>query len=359
MNREPNQPRATAPRGPKHYPRAKKMATAQPPAFSEFDWCFTTVPDSELVACCHWEYARESAFIRGLRQRNWDHWRPLYLKEQWWNAPPDLALHQDLQKAQSIGYASEVFLRGISCPPDGVLPDSPPLHPGEVHSLTGSFPRPWLELVAQERAYRSQIGTDATRIPLVPFERGLSFEARDIADWVEGRRKALDAENQRVREQNPGKTEEYLCSTGKLQFPDIRPSLTYESGCEVTLVRIHWGSFTSDEIVNHFRKWVKANRPSVHSSPDGRGRKLRDWRVALERLGMMRLLHHYSLGQMPVKSPKAWKLYAKREWYKERKRARAMFHQLFPFLPATDQPISWRTKGGRSNARVGTKSRGI
>ena len=47
--------------------------------------------------------------------------------------------------------------------------------------------------------------------------------------------------------------------------------------------------------------------------PDNRGRnKARDWRVALERLGMMRLLHQLSLRELPEKRPKAWGLYGKR-----------------------------------------------
>jgi len=29
------------------------------------EWDFDAVPDGELVGCCFWEYARESAFIRG------------------------------------------------------------------------------------------------------------------------------------------------------------------------------------------------------------------------------------------------------------------------------------------------------
>lgn len=28
---------------------------------SEFDWNFDAVTEVELVACCHWEYARKSA----------------------------------------------------------------------------------------------------------------------------------------------------------------------------------------------------------------------------------------------------------------------------------------------------------
>ena len=30
---------------------------------TEFDWNFDKVPDGELVACCLWEYARESVSI--------------------------------------------------------------------------------------------------------------------------------------------------------------------------------------------------------------------------------------------------------------------------------------------------------
>ena len=63
---------------------------------------------------------------------------------------------------------------------------------------------------------------------------------------------------------------------------------------------------------------------------------------------MMRLLHQFRLREMPNAWPEAWKLYAKREWYKERKRAGKMFRGLFPFLSKTEQPLGWSTKGGRS-----------
>ncbi len=32
-------------------------------SFQPIEWDFDSIPDSELVACCYWEYARESAFI--------------------------------------------------------------------------------------------------------------------------------------------------------------------------------------------------------------------------------------------------------------------------------------------------------
>ena len=151
---------------------------------SNDNWNFDGVPDNELVACCYWEYARESAFIRDLRKRSLECWKPLYSKCGGLSLPEEQRLHQDLQKAQSIGYESEVFIRGISCPPDEVFPDAPPLKPGEVYQATGSFPKSWQSLTAAERSYRSHIGTDVERIPLVPFNRGISLDAQDICDWT-------------------------------------------------------------------------------------------------------------------------------------------------------------------------------
>src|SRR5688572_28010896 len=99
------------------------------------------------------------------------------------------------------------------------------------------------------------------------------------------------------RENSPNKwTEEALQQTGKLRYPDIPAAVLWESGAEKTVVEINWGIFTNEEIIQAFRKWVKANRPRDVPAPDDKGRnKKRDWLVALERLGMMRLLHQFRL----------------------------------------------------------------
>ena len=76
----------------------------------EWDWDFDKVPDGELVACCYWEYARESAFIRDVRQRCWKDEQP--------EGKRDERLHTDLQKVQSIGYHAHCFLHGFFCPPE-------------------------------------------------------------------------------------------------------------------------------------------------------------------------------------------------------------------------------------------------
>lgn len=315
------------------------------------EWNFDAVPDKELVACCYWEFARESAFIRGLRQRSWDHWRPLYLKDQWWNKPEDPQLHEDLRKVQTIGYPAEVFLRGMACPPDGVLPDAPPLKPGEVHPATGSFPKPWLALTREERAYRARIRNDRMAVPLVPFGRAFSFEAKDIAEWVASRRQQLERERQEVREKYPQLNEERLREQGKWPIQEIRPSLRWESGTEVTVVRVAWAHFTNEELVKGFAEWVKANRPKDAKAPDLRGHKARDRRANLTRLAAMRLLARFTVRELVAEDacPAVWqtkqfggkKWADPTKWRDARREAGALFHRLFPFLPKEEKPRSW------------------
>src|SRR5712664_2592508 len=83
-------------------------------------------------------------------------------------------------------------------------------------------------------------------------------------------------------------------------------------------------------------------RMGERTSPSGKGHKLKDWRVALDRLGMMRLLHRFRLGEMRERFPAGWKAFAGFEWYKERKRAGATFRKRFPFLLSRAGP-SWRS----------------
>jgi hypothetical protein len=36
---------------------------------SPHDWNFDSIPDHHLIACCYWEYARESAFLKQFKSR--------------------------------------------------------------------------------------------------------------------------------------------------------------------------------------------------------------------------------------------------------------------------------------------------
>jgi len=88
----------------------RKVTTATPGSFdgfTEFDWNFDGVPNDELVACCYWEYARESAFIRNVREKCLDpRWKEMVNSELWAHCG------HGIEKIQSMGYAAEVFLQG-------------------------------------------------------------------------------------------------------------------------------------------------------------------------------------------------------------------------------------------------------
>jgi hypothetical protein len=306
--------------------------------FSEYDWNFAAVPDEELVACCLWEYARESSFIRDVRQRCIQSGRA--------GGHRDERLSADLGKLHSIGPAMEVLARGFYFAPD----DPHRIDMQRNASVTNSFPDTWQSLPDDERDFRVRVLLGAGWIPGVPFERADWLDAKDIAEQAEARWQEVFSEYDRVRREYPEASEVQLTAQGKLQpFTGIPVSILREEGKEVTVVAINWASFTNDKIAKHFRKWLKTNRPKELRLRDGKGRnKDRDWRVALERLGMMRLLHRLRRREIAAKCPVAWKLYGKREWYKERKRAGEMFRRLFPFLAKSERPLGWQTQSGHS-----------
>ncbi len=72
-----------------------------------------------------------------------------------------------------------------------------------------------------------------------------------------------------------------------------------------------------------------------------RGKKNRDVLVMLERLAMMRVLHHFTLAEARLRLPGAWSLYQHRRWYHERQQALKNFRavvgspkpDLFPKRP--------------------------
>jgi hypothetical protein len=100
---------------------------------------------------------------------------------------------------------------------------------------------------------------------------------------------------------------------------------------------------------------LKANRPTPLRPVPARGHKLKDWRAHLTRLAVMRLLSRFSALQLlDAKADHLPSLWQSKQfsgptwldvvkWHDARREARAIFHQLFPFLPATDNPISWPT----------------
>jgi hypothetical protein len=74
-----------------------------------------------------------------------------------------------------------------------------------------------------------------------------------------------------AQQKYPGRSEIHLIEEGKLKpWPGIPPSLFWESGREVTVLRIAWANYTNDELVQAFRQWVKKHRPTRLPVPASR-----------------------------------------------------------------------------------------
>ncbi|MCE9609883.1 MAG: hypothetical protein K8R23_06700 [Chthoniobacter sp.] len=322
----------------------------KPPALQREEWDFTKVPNSELAGCCWWEYARESAFIRDVRQR--------CLESRRTDAPNDEQLHQDVQKLQSIGDASEVFLRGCFLEP-GIIYQSiseklPHFRHPESHPITGSFPAPWQSLSSGERACRALVASYGKGIAPKPIERTHGHEAEDIAKSYRSRWHEVITAFHKIQKENPGKSEVQLRAEGKLEpYEEIWPSLFWESGCETTVLRIAWARYTNDELVQAFRKWVKKHRPKEIPVPSNKGRKPGDVRTHLTRLAVVRLLSRFRISQ--ILNPKLEETAAilnsaqfsgnkwldSTKWHDARREAGRLFRELFPFLSTEEKPLSW------------------
>lgn len=307
----------------------------------EIDWNFDKVPDKELVACCYWEYARESAFIRKLRERCIQNWHTGGYRDE--------RLSVDLGKLHNCGPRIEVLMRGFY------------FAPGDPHridmqrdaAVTNSFPAPWQTLAANEREFRVRVALSAGWYPAKPFERADWNDVKEIAEKAEAQWKKVSTEYKRMQRENPGASEVDLRARGKLQpFNGIHVSILREDGKEVTAVAINWARFNNEQIVSYFRKWAKSSRPKEIPSPSDRGHKPGDWRAKLTRLAVMRLLSQFSALQIVKHDsyPAIWKTkqFSGRKWSdftkwrNARREAAKIFHMLFPVLPQEEKPLSWK-----------------
>jgi hypothetical protein len=317
------------------------------------DWDFSGVPDDELIGCCYWEYSRESDFIcQTLRS-----YREWFLSGGSRNEQSD-RLFASMDRIQSIGDISEVIIRGCSLPAAAVWQSENELAPHyrhpEADPITGSFPAPWQSLSREERACRAHRAKHGTRLHSPPIERADYYEAEDIAKYHRARVNNLLKEYREIQTANPSKSEVQLIEEGKLKpFPDVPSSLFWESGREVTVLRINWSDYTNDQLTQYFRRWVKTHRPPQIPVPSGRGRKPGDWRAHLTRLGVMRLLGRFTPSQILQLNGRIAKLvrrskqFAKSKWrdstkwHDARREASKVFSSMFPFLPPDEIPRSW------------------
>jgi hypothetical protein len=306
------------------------------------NWNLDKVEDSELVVCCYWEYARESTYVRDTLQ-HWRDWRKAGGKIE--DTPEGRAWNARLERIQSIGYPADVYVRGLG------LERGQQQKRHDANVITGSFPDPWQSLSKAERKARTRIRrTGVGSFHLAPVQMAHWPVAKEIVRWCESVAK-------RQSEQWDAWAREHLRCDAKghyyalpgapepPQVEPIRPRALWGVP-ESLVVEIAWENFTNDQIATYFRKWVKHARPKTVPEPDGRGHKEISWRVAMEQLGIMRLLRRFTVTQLREKCPAAWKRHhtTNRRWQRDAEKARARFHNLFPFLPAKENPLTWPPK---------------
>jgi hypothetical protein len=280
---------------------------------SQSDWNFDKVPDGELVACSYWEYARESAFLLDLKRR-WD-------------------------DSTGLGRCPEELSRGINR-----IQQAPPHVFAHLQAILAekTFPCPWQELPEELR--RQLVKLDLGLPP--PFASGGELsEAERAVEHADAQIKQLRAAIQKLHDKWPGYGEETLRRRGL--WPKAKPleRTFWDDGYESLMVRIAWEQHTNEQIIEAFRDWVKQNRPQQYPAPSGKGHKQISQRVALERLAILRLLHHFRPTELREQLPAAWKKYnsANRRWRQDARKALAEFHRLFPILQA-EHPLSWPPK---------------
>jgi hypothetical protein len=323
--------------GKQNTPLPAKVATAPP--LAENEWNFDSVPPKELEVCCYWEYARESAFIQRVREI-WRRTAGCKLDE----ATLPESLTKDWKKMSFALYRAGHG--GKACLfRDEILPVG-------GKSIASPFPEAWQSLRPEVRQIlRDTAGDSSQKMP--PFRWSDHFALHVMAE-------SLPIPNMEIEPKVGFLPPFGLKKDPKLSYPKPameagmqekfwenkpraeRPSMLWRDGEETLLIAIQWGFSTAD-IIKCFTQWVKVHRPKDFEGPDTRGKKENKWRVALERLGVMRAMNAYENPDGDFLE--TIKTGAKRNRRLDHRRAGETFRELFPFLPQGEEPIHWQVKG--------------
>jgi len=278
------------------------------------EWRFEEkdMPDSELMACCYWEYARESKSIRECTSA-----RAKTL------SGPELQRHrQFLFKMASAPYSliwECIFV------------------PYPTLNNPRSFPNPWQSLSSEERKKRSH--------PICLSDIRAPVETAGLSDIASLGTKA-ELAHREWRRMEHTRQRRHLPMT-----PEPNVNLIYD-GMEVCAFNVLWEDFDNAKIKAAFAAWVDANRPPTIPEPSaGGGHKPIDWRKKLRDLGVMRLMNFSTVAGLGAQCPEAARYFEhweSKHWSAARKRALKNFRSLLPFLPEREFPSHAATKGGRA-----------
>jgi hypothetical protein len=288
----------------------------------ETDWRFdkASVPDSELIACCVWEYARESQTL--------------------------LTAPEFTYRREGKGFSFErtpaalaAIRRALDLPSDQRAP---------LYQLLAVFDgRAWSELSPADRTqYATMIPREVTPLRPAYLEEAQALLAASQAipkENIERLRRLGTPESQLVGEgikRGPTDCVHALRLSGVV---GTSPSDDWRQGCSVIALTVDFAHYNDKELSAAFESLLRHSRPPELAEPKRapvfarrKGNQLNKWRVALERLGVARLVKHFG-PDATVFPDAASKLYRRRihdRQKRELEQADEFFHKLFPFSGA-------------------------
>lgn len=307
------------------------------------DWDFGRVPDQQLIACCLWEYARESTSLAFASLRHRVTMRQVTGNKTWGGLPDDeAAFSQHVKKMkeeeQRAGFDYEAFLGRFWKCDEGYVQFY-----NTLREYGGTSSIPWRKLAADTReVFCKQLNQRSV------FEPCALGHIRELELLWQANSHDLSEVRARVRPANDD-SEDMVLFTPSVAVALPEENADLPSRCTIGAFTIDYSRFSDREIINALTRWVRANRPKQWRLPRNRfpvvnrGSKLNDYRVALERLAIMRLLHWYSPRLLRLELPQAWKLYGRKEptFRREIHAALTFYRERFPFLPKAELPASY------------------
>ena len=327
-------------------PTATYIMTAKniskPPARSRVpreEWDFFEVPGGEMIACCYWEYARESATIQFLALR---HQLQAYAVRSWLAIPraerlatPWITKEELDDLSQEAGFDWDAHLErywATVCP---FLPIC-----DLVLRRVTVYASPWQELPPELRAKFALLPSETSQ--LHGLQPSLLRELEML--WDKNRAPLEEVRGLKLPESDEREAEVLYTASGPAVLPSEGKA---PPGQVAAAFSVDFENFTDSEIQSEFARWLKQHRPPEWEKPrrilplqKQKGRKAVEYRVALERLGLMRLLQKYTIPELKHQLPAAWEKYRGKEHrvQRELQASLSFFNRLFPFLPATETP---------------------
>lgn len=312
-----------------------------PLAPSREQWDFSKIADADVIACCLWEYGRESHTLGMVAADRWVRCREIRHKREYAENPALRDWH-DKEQARIEEWLSEVGF-DLDAFSDSYWRTDFPLI--EIYDALSTWGGPsasaWHHLSEDQRqTLVRQVGESCV---LKPMDVATVGELEEL--WEANNARLLEIRSENRPEDDNSEDCELCFPTVPTLVPPEDPSKRAES---VTVaLTVDYSRFTDREIVKAFTKWVKDNRPTdwqvprrVFPNAPQRGRKLVDYRVALERLGLMRLLNDNYPDELRWGYPDIWKRMCRdgTHFRRECQLACDFFRSLFPFLPEDELP---------------------